>query len=73
MAVSTLTSKNQATLPAIIRKFLGVVSGDKIEFEICNNEVIVKKVNPIDLEYLKALESTLDEWNSEEDDAYNEL
>jgi antitoxin PrlF len=73
MAISTLTSKNQATLPAIIRKFLGVSGGDKIDFEICDNAVVVKKVTPIDMEYLKALESTLDEWNSEEDDAYNEL
>lgn len=44
-----------------------------VDFEICNNEVVVKKVKPIDLHYLKSLEVTLEEWNSEEDNAYNEL
>jgi len=74
MAVSKLTKKGQATVPSEVRNFLGLVEGDKIDFEICNNQVVVRKVTPLDIEYLNALESTLEEWNSEEDnEAYNDL
>ncbi len=34
MAISTLTSKGQLTLPKSIRDYLGVDEGDKIEFII---------------------------------------
>jgi antitoxin PrlF len=74
MAVSRLTKKGQATVPSEVRNFLGLVEGDKIDFEICNNQVVVRKVTPLDIEYLNALESTLEEWNSDEDnEAYNDL
>jgi len=32
MAIATLTSKGQITLPKVIRERLGVEAGDKIEF-----------------------------------------
>lgn len=74
MAVSTVTKKYQATVPLEVRKFLGIVEGDKLNFEICGNQVIVKKITAIDYEYLKSVETNLDEWNSEEDnEAYNDL
>lgn len=74
MAVSTLTKKGQATVPLQVRNFLGLSEGDKIDFEICNNQVIVRKISPLDIEYLRSLEGTLEEWNSEEDnEAYNDL
>jgi antitoxin PrlF len=74
MAISTLTKKGQATVPSEIRNFLGLTEGDKLNFEISNNQVIVRKVTPLDIEYLQALESTLEEWNSKEDnEAYNDL
>lgn len=74
MAISTLTQKGQATVPVQIRNFLGLSEGDKIDFEICNNQVVIRKVTPLDIEYLNSLESTLEEWNSEKDnEAYNDL
>lgn len=74
MAVSKLTKKYQATIPAEIRNFLKLVEGDKVDFEICNNQVIVRKITPLEIEYLQSLENTLQEWNSEEDnEAYNDL
>jgi antitoxin PrlF len=74
MVTSALTKKYQATIPQEIRNFLHLSEGDKIDFEIYNNQVIVKKANPIDFEYLKSLESNLEEWNSDEDnEAYNDL
>lgn len=74
MAVSRLTKKYQTTIPAEVRQFLKLAEGDKVDFEICNNQVVLRKVTAIDLEYLQSLESTLEEWNSEEDnEAYNDL
>ena len=52
MPVSTLTKKGQATVPVEVRNYLELVEGDKIDFEICNNQVIIRKVTPLDIEYL---------------------
>lgn len=70
-----LTSKFQATIPKEVRKTLHLKSHDQIVYEITNdNQVILRKATPFDLEYLKALEYTLTEWDSPEDDeAYNNL
>ncbi len=69
-----LTKKNQATIPQAIRKVLGLSEGDMIKFEVFNNQVIIKKTTPLDLEYTKALGNTLNEWSSAEDDeAYRDL
>jgi len=72
--MSKLTKKCQTTIPPKVRNFLGIKAGDNVDFEIKDNIVILKKVNNIDYEYLKSVESTLEEWNSPEDDeAYNDL
>jgi len=74
MRITTLTSKYQATIPSEIRKKLDLHSGDKIGFEFIRNKVYIVKVPPFDLEYHRALELTLSEWASEEDDgAYSDL
>lgn len=74
MRITTLTTKYQATIPAEVRKELDLHSGDKIGFEIVRGKVRIVKVPPFDLEYHKALESTLSEWDSKEDDeAYDDL
>jgi antitoxin PrlF len=74
MGITTLTSKHQATIPADVRKKLDLHAGDKIGFEITNDKIFIVKIQPFDLAYHQALESTLSEWNSKEDDeAYNDL
>ena len=74
MRISKLTSKYQATIPSEVREKLDLHSGDKIGFEIIQDKVYLVKIRPFDLEYHQALESTLSEWDSEEDDeAYNDL
>jgi len=74
MAVSKLTKKYQTTVPKEVRKFLKLAQGDKVDFEIYNNQVIIRKITPLEIEYLQSLENTLEEWNSKEDDeAYNGL
>lgn len=75
MSNSKLTSKFQATIPQDIRAMLKLKAGDKIMFEVTpNKQVVIKKALPADIAYLKALESTLSEWNSENDDEdYDDL
>lgn len=74
MHISTLTSKCQATIPVDVRKELDLHAGDKIGFEIRHGKIYIVKIPPFDLAYHKALESTLSEWDSEEDDkAYGDL
>ena len=70
-----LTSKYQATIPKEIRKHLHLERGDEILYELLpDNTVIVRKTFPLDLDYLQALNSTMNEWESDEDEqAYKNL
>ena len=71
---SKLTSKFQATVPNAIREKLDLKAGDVISFRVEGEEVILRKVTPLDLAYLESLETTLGEWNSvHDDDAYSNL
>ena len=74
-AVSKLTSKNQTTIPAPVREALDLSAGDKLTFEVMENgAVILRKWAPIDFEFARAVESTLSEWGTDEDnEAYHEL
>lgn len=72
--LSKVSAKGQVTIPQTVREFLSVKSGDMVSYIFNGNQVILKKAEPLDLEYLKAVESSLSEWNSAEDnDAYNNL
>lgn len=70
-----LTSKYQATIPIAIRKYLHLKKGDEIVYELLSDGiVVVRKATPLDLQYLQALNSTLTEWESEDDEqAYKNL
>ncbi len=74
-AVSKLTSKNQTTIPAPVREVLDLSAGDLLVFEISEGAAVtLRKWTPIDLEFARAVESTLSEWASKEDDeAYHDL
>lgn len=75
IASSRLTSKGQATVPAFVRKKLNLKPGDTVVFEEGEvGTISLRKAEPLDLEFLSALENTLSEWNSENDDrAYRDL
>ena len=74
MLHSRLTQKGQATIPAAVRESLGLQAGDRIAFEINNNQVVISKIEPFDLEYHAAVSNTLSEWESDEDnEAFNDL
>ncbi len=76
MKISRLTKKYQTTIPKDVRKYLHLKEGDSVAFDIDKktDSVVIKKINPIDIEYIRSLEPTLEEWNSKNDeDAYNDL
>lgn len=73
--MSRLTSKSQATVPAGVRKKLNLKPGDTVIFEESETGTVsIRKAEPLDIDFLSALESTLSEWNSDNDDrAYRDL
>ena len=72
--ISRLMSKYQATIPQAIRRKLNLKPGDAVVFEIENDTVTVRRATALDKEYAKAIEGTLTEWLSKEDDeAYGGL
>ena len=72
--VSKISAKGQVTVPQSVREFLSIKSGDIVCYIVSGSQVILKKAEPLDLEYLKALELSLSEWDSPEDNnAYNNL
>jgi antitoxin PrlF len=68
MRTSHLTQKHQVTIPQDILKILKLHEGDLLGFEVHNRQVVIRKVIPLDLEFAQALEETLTEWTSKEDD-----
>lgn len=70
-----LTSKFQATIPKEIRQHLHLEKGDEVLYELLpDNSVVVRKTSPLDLNYLRALNAIMNEWESDEDEeAYKNL
>lgn len=73
--VAKVTTKGQTTIPRQVREALQVKAGDLIAWEIGEDgRVEVRRVQPLDLDYLRAVQETLSEWNSPEDDeSYRDL
>ena len=73
-AVSRLTKKYQATIPAPVRDALSLRQGDTVVFEVTGDRVSLRRGEPLDREFARALEGTLAEWLSEHDEeAYRGL
>lgn len=75
LAVAKITAKGQTTIPQDVRAALHVAPGDLIAWEVgADGTATVRRIQPIDLEYLRAVEGTLSEWASPSDeDAYRDL
>ena len=75
VVTSKLTTKSQATIPKEIRTVLGLSPGDSVAFEVGeNNKVVIRRATPVDFEFAAALEGTLSEWLSKNDEeAYFDL
>jgi len=73
-AISKLTRKYQATIPAPVRTLLRLEAGDTVAFDIENDRVHIRKARPVDIAFTRAVESSLEEWGSEADEeAYRDL
>ncbi len=74
-AVAKITAKGQTTIPQNIRAALGVGPGDLLAWEvITDGSARVRRVQPLDLDYLRAVEGSLSEWAGAADEtAYHEL
>ncbi|HLO64474.1 MAG TPA: type II toxin-antitoxin system PrlF family antitoxin [Azonexus sp.] len=74
-AIAKITSKGQTTIPQDVRTALKVSAGDLIAWEIgTDGSATVRRVQPMDIEYLKAVQGTLSEWACAEDEAaYRDL
>ena len=74
-AIGKITAKGQTTIPQDIRAALGVGPGDLLAWEVIADGIArVRRVQPLDLDYLRAVEGTLSEWASAADEAaYREL
>jgi len=71
--VSRVTKKYQATIPQAVREVLNITQGDCVAFEI-RSGVALKKVPPLDWDYLSAVAETMSEWTSAADEeAYRDL
>jgi len=73
--LAKISSKGQVTIPADVRKKLHLTTGDTIAWETeTDGRIWVRRLEPLDLDYLAAVSGTLSEWNSTEDDeAYRDL
>ena len=71
---SKLNGKNQIKIPLEVRRVLKLKAGDSVTFEMSNNGIILLKAHPEHNNYLKSIEGTLTEWDSEEDEiAFRDL
>jgi bifunctional DNA-binding transcriptional regulator/antitoxin component of YhaV-PrlF toxin-antitoxin module len=75
LAVAKITSKGQTTIPQEVRTALKVAPGDLIAWEFgADATATVRRIQPMDLEYLGAVEGTLSEWSGAADEeAYRGL
>jgi AbrB family looped-hinge helix DNA binding protein len=75
LITSKITAKGQTTVPQEIRATLDSKPGDLIAWEVDpDGRVSVRRIQPADVEYLQAIQGTLSEWRTAEDEqAYGKL
>lgn len=75
IAIAKITAKGQTTIPQDVRTALHVEPGDLIAWEVgADGTATVRRVQPLDIEYLRAVEGTLNEWaGAADEEAYRDL
>ena len=74
MLVSKISKKGQVTIPKIVRESLRARPGDWIEYEVQDNVIQLRRVEPFDRTFHAVLSDTLTEWASAEDEeAFRDL
>ncbi|HEX7676039.1 MAG TPA: AbrB/MazE/SpoVT family DNA-binding domain-containing protein [Bdellovibrio sp.] len=67
-ATSKASKKNQTTIPARVRRALGIAKGDTLLWVIDGNEVSLRKISKVDINWSKTSEMSLLEWTPEDDE-----
>lgn len=75
LAIAKITAKGQTTIPQEVRAALHVAPGDLLAWEVGpGGTATVSRVQPLDLDYLRAVEGTLSEWaDATDEEAYRDL
>lgn len=69
-----LGKDGRLAIPIAMRGKLHLGAGDELTIRYLNGGILLTRRHPIDVAFLTGLETTLSEWESEEDDeAYCEL
>lgn len=66
-ATSKASRKNQTTIPQRVRKALGIAKGDTLLWTIEGNEVSLKIINRVNVDWNKTSEMSLLEWTPVEE------
>jgi len=69
---SAVTTKGQATIPAEIRREIGLQPGDKVVFSIRDGRVVLDKAQAVDDVWNAGQSVMLSEWDDSEQDIYND-
>jgi AbrB family looped-hinge helix DNA binding protein len=76
-AVTRLTTKHQTTIPAEVRRALGLKAGDQVEFSVEGSTVTLRKAEPRlsdDLVFRLIQTHAMRDWDTPEDDeAFRDL
>jgi AbrB family looped-hinge helix DNA binding protein len=73
MELARITAKGQMTIPKKVREAAHLNSGDVVALDVEGDRIFMRKIVGDD-EYLAAVQGTLDEWSSPEDeDAWRDL
>jgi AbrB family looped-hinge helix DNA binding protein len=72
METAKITSKGQMTIPKHIRERAHLNSGDVLVMDMEDDRIVMRKLEPKDgpkdRDYLNAVQATLEEWSSPEDE-----
>ena len=68
MELARIGARGQTTIPKRVTVAAGLRAGDTLAFEVKADHLIVRKMPVAQHAYLCALEHTLDEWNSPQDE-----
>ena len=70
-ATSKASKKNQTTIPARVRKALQVAKGDTLLWTINGEEVSIRILKKVNIDWKKTSELSLLEWSPTEDEEAN--
>jgi len=75
IAVAKITTKGRTIIPQDVRLALMVSAGDLIAWEVgADGTATVRRVRPLGLDWLRAVDGTLSEWaGAADEEAYREF